>query len=47
MQIEASRRKLEQKANETNSNILKVPEKFESEIKSEDESVSQNDSDNN
>ncbi|MGJ5650316.1 hypothetical protein [Staphylococcus warneri] len=47
MQIEASLRKLEQKNNETNSNILEVPEKFESEIKNEDESVSQNDSDNN
>lgn len=36
-----------QKINASDKNILEIPEKFESEIKNEDESVSQNDSDNN
>ncbi|ELJ9241041.1 hypothetical protein RT974_001338 [Staphylococcus pseudintermedius] len=47
IQMEESMRTFYQKINASDKNILEIPEKFESEIKNEDESVSQNDSDNN
>ncbi|WP_418129162.1 hypothetical protein RAL98_04170 [Staphylococcus sp. HKU1] len=47
IRIEESIRTFNQKNNESAEDALEVPEKFESEIKNEDESVSQNDSDNN
>ncbi|MBZ8172661.1 hypothetical protein FOG26_05685 [Staphylococcus cohnii] len=47
IRIEESIRTFNQKNNESAKDVLEVPKKFESEIKNEDESVSQNDSDNN
>ncbi|RIN44852.1 hypothetical protein [Staphylococcus simulans] len=47
IQMEESIRAFHQKNNASYKDILKVPEKFKSEIKNADESVYQNDSDNN